>query len=514
MTSIAGHTPVIIGAAQFTERSDDPGYETLSPVAITARAAQLALADAGLATAATQIDTVMTTRIFEDSAPVLEFPFGRSNNFPRSVCRRLGIEPATAIWATAGGDTPQKLVTEACDRIAAGQSHAVLIAGGEALSTSKYLQKQGAQVDWSESIDEPVEDRGAAVDYLTHDEIVNGLITPPLFYGFMENARRIAAGKSPEAWAADMGALFAPLAAVAANNPLAAQRDRAFTPGELITPETGNRLIASPYAQRLVARDQVNQSAALVVVSTAFADELGVAEAARVYLHGQAVAGEPPVSLRPDIGAAPSAGLALNKALDRAGCSVDQISLFDFYSCFPIAVSNAIEALGLAPNDPRGLTITGGLPYFGGPGNSYSMHALAELVVRLRALPGDRGLVAANGGFLTKYAVGVYSTTPTAHIPYDSADLAAEMDRNGTVAVDSTPNGTGRLEAYTVAYDRESTPKVATIAGRLDESGQRFLAKVDREDMDTLQAVVTGDPGGRSVTVTPGAQGNRFRFTP
>ena len=513
MTSISGQTPVIIGAAQFTERSDDPGYETLSPVDITARAAQLAIADAGLVNAVTQIDTVMTTRIFEDSAPVLEFPFGRSNNFPRSVCRRLGIEPATAIWATAGGDTPQKLVTEACDRIASGQSHAVLIAGGEALSTSKYLQKQGAQVDWAEALDEPVEDRGAAIDYLTHDEIVNGLITPPLFYGFMENARRIAAGKSPEAWATDMGALFAPLATVASTNPLAAQRDRAFTPEELITPETGNRLIASPYTQRLVARDQVNQSAALIVVSSDLADEWGFAEAARVYLHGQAVAGEPPVSLRPDMGAAPSAGLALNKALDRAGCRVDEISLFDFYSCFPIAVSNAIEAVGLAPNDPRGLTLTGGLPYFGGPGNSYSMHALAELVVGLRARPGERGLVAANGGFLTKYAVGVYSTTPTAHIPYDSADLAAEMDRIGTVAVESAPNGTGTLEAYTVAYDRESAPKGATIAGRLDESGLRFLAKVDREDIDTLHAVATGDPGGRAVVVTAGEQGNRFRFT-
>ena len=169
--AITDTTPVIIGVAQFTERSEDPGYEGLSPVAITARAAGLALANAGLTNAATQIDTVMTTRIFEDSAPVLEFPFGRSNNFPRSVCRQLGIAPKTAIWATVGGDTPQKLVTEACDRIATGKSRAVLIAGGEALSTSKHLKKQGASVDWSETLDEPVEDRGAVIDVLTHDEL-------------------------------------------------------------------------------------------------------------------------------------------------------------------------------------------------------------------------------------------------------------------------------------------------------------------------------------------------------
>ena len=130
MPSVAANTPVIVGASQFTERIDDPDYAMLSPVAITARAAELALADAGMINSKEHIDTLMTTRIFEDSAPHLEGPFGRSANFPRSVCKRLGMNPATAIWATSGGDTPQKLVTEACDRIWQGESKAVLISGG------------------------------------------------------------------------------------------------------------------------------------------------------------------------------------------------------------------------------------------------------------------------------------------------------------------------------------------------------------------------------------------------
>ena len=67
-----------------------------------------------------------------------------------------------------------------------------------------------------------------------------------------------------------MGALFAPFAAVASENPLAAQHDKAFTAADLTTVAPGNRYVASPYPQRLVARDQVNQSAALVVISTGF----------------------------------------------------------------------------------------------------------------------------------------------------------------------------------------------------------------------------------------------------
>ena len=144
MPFVAANTPVIVGASQFTERIDDPDYAMLSPVAITARAAELALVDAGMINCKEHIDTLMTTRIFEDSAPHLEGPFGRSTNFPRSVCQRLAMNPATAIWATSGGDTPQKLVTEACDRIWQGESKAVLISGGEALSTTRFLQKQGS----------------------------------------------------------------------------------------------------------------------------------------------------------------------------------------------------------------------------------------------------------------------------------------------------------------------------------------------------------------------------------
>ena len=68
------------------------------------------------------------------------------------------------------------------------------------------------------------------------------------------------------------------------------------------------------------------------------------------------------------------------------------------------------DDFGLAADDPRGLTLTGGLPYFGGPGNSYSLHGIAETVAAMRDKPGAFGLVGANGGVMSKYSVGVYST--------------------------------------------------------------------------------------------------------
>ena len=56
------------------------------------------------------------------------------------------------------------------------------------------------------------------------------------------------------------------------------------------------------------------------------------------------------------------------------------IDAFDLYSCFPSAVADRDAEIGIAEDDPRGLTVTGGLPFFGGPGNNYVTHSIAEMM--------------------------------------------------------------------------------------------------------------------------------------
>src|SRR3546814_14963988 len=75
-----------------------------------------------------------------------------------------------------------------------------------------------------------------------------------------------------------------------------------------------------------------------------------------------------------------------------AGKAVAAINQFDLYSCFPCAVLLAAETLGIDWHKTP-CTVTGGLPFFGGAGNNYSMHAIATMAERLRASPGDYGLV-------------------------------------------------------------------------------------------------------------------------
>ena len=134
--------------------------------------------------------------------------------------------------------------------------------------------------------------------------------------------------------------------------------------------------------------DGVNQGAALILASAGKARALGVDPAQWVFVHGCAEANEKlPVSDRVDYASSPAIRVNARKAFAMAGIAVDAVDFIDLYSCFPSAVEAACAALGLACDDPRGLTVTGGLPFFGGPGNNYSMHAIAAMAARFAGSP-------------------------------------------------------------------------------------------------------------------------------
>lgn len=507
-------TPVIVGIGQFTERLDDDNYRALSAVEIAAAASRAAFSDAlSLARLGPLVDTIATTRTFEDSVPQLAFPFGRSNNFPRSICKHLGIDPALAVWEVAGGNTPQKLVNEICEKIAGGTVELALLTGAEAISTARHLQRLGREVDWSETVDGDVEDRAIGVGRMVPPEVLDhGLVTAPLLYGVCENARRRNLGMSRSEYALEMGRLFAPFTRVASNNPFASMANRAYTAEELATPSDSNRMIADPYPRLLVSRDQVNQGAALLLTSTAKARELGIDERKWIYLHGYAEAAERELLERPDLGVSPAARIAAEAALAAAGVGSGEVDFFDLYSCFPIAVSNVSDYLGIAADDPRGLTVTGGLPYFGGPGNNYSMHGIAGIAERLRAKPGSYGFVGANGGFLSKYAVGIYASKPAPFRFCDSSSAQASLDAAPVTPCVDRAEGEGLIETYTVAYDKTGTAVQGTIIGRLRGNGSRFIATTARGDARTPAAMAEHDPLGAGVSVRSEDKRNLFSF--
>ena len=274
---------------------------------------------------------------------------------------------------------------------------------------------------------------------------------------------------------------------------------------EIVTVTDDNRMICDPYPRLLVARDQVNQGAAAVLMSVEAARRLGVAEEKWVYVHGHADTIEQAMLDRVDLGASPASALAAREALRVAGIGVDDIATFDLYSCFPFPVFVICEALGLDGDDPRGLTLTGGLPYFGGPGNSYSLHGIAETVAQMRDRPGQFGLVGANGGIMSKYSAGIYSTTPVDWRTDHSAELNEQIAALPKIEVTKEPDGAATIETYSVRYDWPI--RTGIIVGRLDAGGARFMATTDDDDLVALMS--DGDPLGANISVWSTEHGNR-----
>ncbi|BEL05239.1 hypothetical protein Q0Z83_034300 [Actinoplanes sichuanensis] len=498
-------TPIVVGVGQTSELLDSPDYQRRSAVDLAADAAREAVVDTGADPAAViaAIDTVATTRQFENSFPGSRAPLGRSDNFPRSVAARLGATPTRAVLEVGGGQSPQHLVNEFAATIAAGRAEVVLLGGAEAISTTQRYANDPDRPDFSEHVDGSLEDRGLGLrGMISRHQVNHGLTDAPGQYALFDNARRARLKLSRQEYAAAIGALFAPFTRVAAANPHSAA-PVVRTAAELVTPSESNRVIAEPYTRYVVSREKVNQGAAALLMSVGAARRLGVPAERWVFLAGHADLRERDLLDREDLSRSPAAVMAARHALDIAAISVDDLRFLDLYSCFAAPVFNIADAFGLTADDPRGLTVTGGLPFFGGPGNNYSMHAIASMVALVRDEPGSYGFVGANGGLMSKYSAGVYTTVPSPWRPDDSAALQESVDAWPAPEEARHADGWATIETYTITHRRDGG-RTGIVIGRLEADGRRFLALAD--DVSLLDVA---EPLGRRVHVRSSGRGNR-----
>jgi len=501
--------PILVGAGQAVSHWDGTDGLAGMPtcLGLAEEATRAALQNTQLddvTELAGAIDTITVVRTMEDSIPGLTPPFGRCNNLPLGLAGAIGATPDHAIYSDVGGQSPQSLVNELAARIHAGECECALLAGAENIGAQKAAGKLGLKPDLNVKIEGPMEDRGFGPRMLTRAEAKHGLVKPAYFYGLFENAIAHREGRNINEHRAAMGALFSRFSDVAAANPYA-QFPKALSPDFLATPSRENYAFADPFLKWHIAQDAVNQAAAVLIMSEEKADALGVPAHARIYLHGAGEAGDLHISERPQVDGSWAMQVALTRALDQAGKTSDEIDVLDLYSCFPCAVFSSTQVLGIDwQSDKRALTQTGGLPFFGGPGNNYSLHGIASTLDALRAAPQAYGLVLANGGWMTKEAAGVYSAVrPDKFKP---AEPAAKADN--PVTLDDAPDG-GTVETYTVVNGRTG-PVQAIIFGR-NHRGHRFLAS--SADVETLKHM-SGETAviGEAVTATTDAEVNTFRF--
>ena len=493
-------TPVLIGAGQLTQRDVEPA-EALEPVAMMEAVARSAADDAGVgAKALARLDAMAVVNVFS-------WPYA---NAPRLLGERLGARPAREVTTTVGGNTPQWLVNETAARIAAGEVSLALLVGAEAVRTVVRARRTRTTLGWSSAGGEQPTVVGDARDGTSAHEVAHGLVLPTQIYPMFENALRAKHRRAFDEHQRLLGHLCSGLSAVAAANSHAWFR-QARTADEIATVSPSNRMIGFPYPKLMNAIIEVDQAAGILMASVATARALGVPPDRWVYLWGTGQAHDRWfVTERVDYTSSPAIREAARQALGAAGIGIDRIEHLDLYSCFPSAVQIGREMLGISPDDPRPLTLTGGLPYFGGPGNNYSMHAIAEVVARTRARPGSVGLVTALGWYLTKHAIAVYAATPKdgPFVREDPAPRQALLDAQAAPELAMEPSGDGTIETYTVLHDRDGTPVRGLVIGRLGD-GRRFLAATP-EDRTLLEALTAREAVGLRGWVVPTEGVNRF----
>jgi acetyl-CoA C-acetyltransferase len=193
------------------------------------------------------------------------------------------------------------------------------------------------------------------------------------------------------------------------------------------------------------------------------------------------------VSERQDLHSSPAIAACAQQVFALSGFGPDDVAHADIYSCFPSAVQIAAQELGLPVDDPaRPLTVTGGLSFAGGPWNNYVSHAIATMVERLRSNPGDVGMCTANGGFITKHAIGIYSTEPPAG-GFRWADAQEETDA-ATSPREVAPEHDGpvNVESWTVMHDRDGQPENGLVAALLPDGRRAWGTTQDQEILKSM----------------------------
>lgn len=494
MSDFDPNAPVIVGVGEASGRS--LGAEWPSPTTLAEAAINAALNDSGAVEAlGAATDCLAALRTFEDSG--VPIGVGSPDNVPDAYANAAGLSPEKLIYADVGGQSPQAMVNELAGQIQRGEIGAAVVAGAEAMGTAKRARKAGHKLDWSAASDRDYDNRLSDFPILSRTEIRHGIISMPLAYSLIENARRIGKGQDSEAYLQELTQLWSAFSQKSLSREHA-QFAKDWSAEALASDADGNYQLTSAYKRWMVAQDGVDLAGAVILTSAGKARELGISDDRMIWLCGAGEGKEPTYSERANLSGSDAQIFAVNAALDQAGLQASDLGPIDIYSCFPCAVFAAVDTMGL-PDRPLGdYTLTGGLTFFGGPGNCYSLHSIAAMVQALRSDGAKPAMITANGGVMSKQAVGIYSAQP----PQSAWTGETVRGYEAKPAVlNDAPSGAGKVLTYVQGITKDGAGP-ATLLTEM-EDGRRALAMMsDVADANLDNALVTLEAGEKRHAAT------------
>ncbi len=401
------------------------------------------------------------------------------------LAERLGLDGVRTGTSILAGTAPQRLIDESALRILHGESDVEVVVGAEALATRHRLQMEGGLPDWSfpagEQSDIPID----LDEWYLPTELAHGVIPAYVTFALLEQARWADLG-GPAVGRAQLEQVVDRLNSRAAEVPEAWSRDR--RPGaELLQPGPGNRHVSYPYTVRTTAMPRVDMAAGNILVSHEQADRWGVPPERRLYLRGWGFARDAVhVAARRDLGSSAGMSAATTQAFRMSGLSLADVDTFDLYSCFGSAVQFAQDALGLDPADPRPISVTGGLPYYGGPGSNYTSHSLSHLVTEAREGRAATGLLTGVGMHMTKHVAALWSVEPgRIAVPLTDGPQSYGPDAAELPAVVDSAGGPVRLRSATTVRMGANDEPFAVVIGELAD-GRRCYARSTEPEVVAL----------------------------
>jgi len=459
-------TPVIIGVAQYTQYKST--INPLDPLYLMEKTAHEALNDSGSSELVDILDSVYMINIYSWSY----------KDAPGELSKLLGFKPKNKVYLPDGGNTPQMLMNRASKNLAHGKANAILITGAEAYYSFHKNKLGELNLSWPVR-EEPKYMEGKMWHGITPFENKYKLRIPPYSYALFETAIRANNGESIQEHNNLIGSLFQHFSEVASNNSHAWTND-AFSAEKIIEPNPNNRYVCHPYTKRMCSNMFIDQSSSVIITTIDIAESLNINESLWIYPMGGAdLQNIFAITQRPNLYDSPALKEASKLALKQAGLTLNEINAFDLYSCFPSIVQIALNEIGISKSDSRPLTLTGGLPFFGGPWSNYSLHAIVKAVEIIRKNSMFKILIFANGGYNTKASIGIYGKEPSQEPWGKRNDVAIQK----FLLSDPLPkpiekaNGIITIEAYTIIYNKEGLPTEGIAIGKLN-NGIRTLAKI------------------------------------
>ncbi len=459
------------------------------PMGLMAQASRRAAEMLASKTALTHLDGIMIVRTLSHhyTSPA------------KQLAHKLGAKPKFTHVSGIGGNSPQTLINIAAGMIARNELDSVLIVGAEA-----YIQREKKP----EKIESALF-RGIPKEY-TGDDLIgsttlenqHGIKHPMHGFPLFETALWTASGLDLQAYLMQIGTMWAKFSEIAADHPYAWTKSMR-TPEEIITPGPTNRPVAFPYTKYMNSFVNVDQGAAVILMSEEIEKKYSQKNRQTVYFLGGGYAQDRQRFMieKSDFTSSPPLKAAVEKALARSLIPLENLDCFDLYSCFPCAVSIAKKMIGITDDDPRHLTLTGGLGFFGGPGNNYSLHGVATLAEKISIGEKSNGLVTALGWFMHKHAAGVYGSEPSKSKfkDYDVRDQKNGFAGKDPVKIKDQVTGTGTIETYTIIYSMDQLPSYAVLYGKTRDNF-RFIARTQTHH-DIFEQLTKKNRVGQSVNI-------------